>query len=283
MPLSLMPQSILSPVVDQAQSSAIAPAIYGAEVDQFHTRLLRVSLAEEESRAYWAQLKTPVPKENRAAIAFEERWFGNKSMDRVKRLLSEFRHRYDAYPTALNVLRAWQPSDPITRQNICHWHMQLTDPTYRNFTGSFLEQRRLQTKAEIDRDIIARWVALQLPTEWSTTTIQRMATGLLASAKAAGLCSDNVGSRSLQYPKVTDEALVYWLYFLRGLSFKGTILENPYFASVGLSEGFLEQRLRRVEGLSFNRMGDLHDFTWQYPNLLAWASQELELIWESDQ
>ena len=264
-----------------ASSSSSAPAavipFYGAEVQQFHTRLLRVSLAIEESRAYWKYVKLGFPKEKQATIAFEERWFGSRSMDRVRRLLSEFNHRYDAYPIALTILSQWQPDDPITRQNICHWQMQLSDPTYRTFTGIFLEQRRHQPNPSLDRDVVARWVSGQLKAEWSSATIQRMAAGLLASATDAGLCSETPGIRSLKYPKVTDEALVYWLYFLRCLSFEGSILENPYLASVGLSEGFLEQRLRRLPGLAFSRMGDLHEFGWQFPDLETWAIQALKL------
>lgn len=253
---------------------------YGAEVCQSHTRILRVSLVAEESRAYWKHLRTEIPKDKRAVVAFEERWFGSKSIERVRTLLAEFSHRYDAYPAALEVLLRWHPSDPTTRQNICHWHMQLADPMYRKFTDVFLEQRRLQPNSSIDRDVAARWVTQQLESEWSSATTLRMATGLIASSAAAGLCADNPGIRSLKYPKVTDEALVYWLYFLRNLSFKGSILDNPYFASVGLSEAFLEQRLRRLPDLSFNRMGELHDFGWYYADLKSWAIQALGLKWE---
>jgi hypothetical protein len=213
-------------------------------------------------------------------VAFEERWFGSKSMERARCLLSEFGHRYKAYPVALDVLTRWRPSDPLTRQNICHWHMQLADPTYRSFTGVFLERRRFQSAPSIDRDGVARWVSQRLPVEWSSATVQRMATGLIASATDAGLCSDNAGVRGLKYPKVTDEALAYWLYLLRGLSFEGTLLDNPYLVSVGLSGEFLEQRLRRLPGLSFSRMDDLHEFNWRYPDLKEWADRELGLTWE---
>lgn len=256
-----------------------AKSLWGKEVLEFHTRILRVSLAVEESQAYWEHLKLDTPKDKRATVAFEERWFGSKSMDRVRRLLAEFKHRYDAYPVALDALIRWRPSDALTRQNICHWHMQLADPTYRAFTGIFLEQRRYQSNAGIDRDGVSRWVSQHLKADWSSATIQRMATGLIASATDAGLCSGNSGTRSLKYPKVTDEALAYWFYLMRGLSFEGTILDNPYLASVGLSEGFLEQRLRRLPGLSFSRMNDLHEFNWQYPDLKSWAIQELGLTW----
>jgi hypothetical protein len=102
----------------------------------------------------------------------------------------------------------------------------------------------------------------------------------MTSAVAAGLCSGGSGMRSLKYPTVTDEALAYGLYFLRHLSFAGSLLENPYLASVGLSEGFLEQRLRRLPGLSFSRMGELQDFGWHYPDLKSWAMHTLDVEWE---
>lgn len=250
------------------------------ESNQFHTRLLRISLAVEESRAYWEHLKIDIPKDKLPVVAFEERWFGSKSMARVRSLLVEFSHRFAAYPSSLTVLRLWQPNDPITRQNICHWHLQLTDPIYRNFTSVFLEQRRQQENANIDRDIVARWVTQQLETEWSAATTLRMATGLIAACADAGLCSENVGKRQLKYPKITDEALAYWLYFLQHLSFTGTLLDNPYFKSVGLSDSLLEQRLRSLPGITFKRMGELYDFGWQYPDLKTWAIASLALQWE---
>ena len=267
-------------IKQQLMPEASGAHVYGLEVKKFHTRLLRVSLVEAESKAYWEQVCRGVPREKRAVVAFEERWFGSKSMDRVRRLLSEFNHRYDAYPSALDVLTHWCPSDGLTRQLICHWHMQLSDPIYRDFTGVFLAQRWLQSSPSIQRDIVARWVTQQLPGEWSSSTILRMATGLIASAADAGLCADASGQRELMHPKVTDDALAYWMYFMRHLSFEGTLLENPYFVSVGLTEGFLEQRLRKLPSLSFNRMGDLVDFGWHYPDLKTWAIAELGLNWE---
>ena len=177
---------------------------YGADVTIAHTRLLRVSLALEESRAYWEHRHLTIPKANLVTLAFEERWFGNKSMERVRRLLSEFEHRYDSYPTALAVLTQWQPADLVTRQNLCHWHLQVVDPTYRQFTSDFLERRRQQPNATVDRDGVMRWVVATIGQNWAMATAQRMATGLMTAAAAAGLCAGGVGSRTLSYPQISD-------------------------------------------------------------------------------
>ncbi|MBW4670331.1 MAG: DUF1819 family protein [Cyanomargarita calcarea GSE-NOS-MK-12-04C] len=253
---------------------------YGEENNDFHTRLLRTSLCLEESRAYWEHSRDDIPKNKVAVVAFEERWFGSKSMARVRSLLVELNYRFESYPVALLLLRYWCPSDPVTRQNICHWHMQLTDPLYRNFTGFFLEQRRQQPNANLDRSIVARWLTGQIKNDWSSATTLRMATGLIGACAAAGLCTGNTGMRQLQYPKVSDDALTYWLYFLRHVKFTGSLLDNPYLTSVGLSESFLEQRLRRLSSISFNRMGELYDFGWDYPDLKTWAIQVLGIKWE---
>jgi hypothetical protein len=262
-------------MLDLAQRDE-ASATYGVEVTKAHSRMLRIPLVVEDSRAYWAHWRSDIAKADRARIAFEERWFGSKSMARVQALLSDFQHRFDAYPVALTVLINWCPEDPVTRQNICHWHTQLTDPIYRQFTGTFLADRAEQTHATIDRDVVYRWVVHEIGATWSAATVQRMATSLLTAATAAGLCADQVGSRQLAYPKVTDEALAYWMYFLRGLTFEGTLLNNPYLRSLGLSGEFLEQRLRRLPGLGFARMGNLYEFEWKYLDLLTWAGGTLE-------
>ena len=166
-------------------------------------------------------------------------------------------------------------STTVTRLNICHWHLQLTDPLYRAFTGMFLEQRHLRPQPSVDRDVTVRWMQQTLAGRWGSATMRRMATGLLTCATAAGLCMPGTQGRPLTSPRVTDDALAYFLYLLRPLAFEGSLLENPYLASVGLTAGVLEQRLRRLPGLAFRRMGELWDFGWQYADLHAWAQHTL--------
>lgn len=267
-----MSHQVTSLPEDQAQVVAVS---YGSEVEKFHSRLLRLSLAIADSQAYWQNWRAEISEQQKIEIAFEERWFGNKSMPRIQTLLNNFNHRFDAYPIALKVLCVWYPRDLVTRQNICHWHLQLSDPLYRCFSDQFLEQRRANLQENIDRDGVVRWLSGQIQAEWSTSTVTRMATALITCATTAGLCSDGIGTRQLQYPKVTDEALSYWLYFLRHLSFTGSLVSNPYWRSLGLRDEMLEKRFRRLSSIRFQRMGELADFGWQYPDLWAMAQAEL--------
>src|SRR5262245_19593661 len=103
-------------------------------------------------------------------MAFEQRWFGAKSLERVRTLLANFAARYEAYPQALAVLRRWPGMEPQVRKLICHWHLQLADPVYRRFTGRFLVERREGAEKAVDRDVVLRWVTRTYPDRWGAAT-----------------------------------------------------------------------------------------------------------------
>ena len=125
--------------------------------------------------------------------------------------------------------------DPGTRRLICHWHVQLADPLYRAFTGRFLPERHERSKPDVTRDLAVAWVGEQVERRWTMSTRIQFGSKLLSSAFAAGLVASNRDPRALQYPRVADEALTYLMYLLREVDFAGTLLDNPYTASVGLS------------------------------------------------
>ncbi len=246
------------------------------EADVLHTRLLRLALGAEESRSYWEN-GHDTPSNERSTLAFEERWFGGKSLERVRFLLSSFVVRYDAFPEALHVLRRWRRMETLTRKLICHWHLQLSDPLYRAFTGTFLVERaRTRTpESKVDRDIVRRWLKTTLPERWSEATYVQFASKLLSAASEAGLVTEKRDPRALLVPQVPDLALAYLLQLLRGIHFKGTLLENPYLESVGLTGPFLDARLRKLSGLEFRRMAHLTELSWESPTLRAWAEETL--------
>jgi len=245
------------------------------EVTAIHTRILRLALGIEESRSYWEHVDPAVPAGDRALLGFEQRWFGSKSLERVRFLLANLMDRYDAYPEALAVLRRWRAMDAATRQVVCHWHLQLADPLYRSFTGKFLVERRGLRDPRIDRDVTLRWVKNECPGRWSEATNVQFASKLLSAASEAGVLSPKRDPRALLLPKVTDVALAYVLHLLRGLRFAGTLTENVYLASVGLVDGFLDQRLRSLPGVTFRRMAHLTEIEWDAPTLGAWAEAAL--------
>ena len=76
-------------------------------------------------------------------------------------------------------------------------------------------------------------------------------------------------------PTVTDVALSYLLYLLRPLRFEGSITENRYLASVGLTDSYCDQRLRSLTAVTYRRMGQLVELDWTYGSLNTWAEANL--------
>lgn len=245
-----------------------------SETTEVHTRLLKCTLAIDESRAYWERVD-PSDKRPRAQQAFEGYWFGAKSLPWVEVLLINMRARFDAFPAALAVLRRWHDMLPETRAAICHWHLQLTDPMYRSFSGEYLVQRRDALRPEVRRDTVIQWVADQGPGRWTMATRKQLASKLLSCALSAGLVGGRRDPRPLVYPRIPDDALGYLLHLLRGVSYAGTLTDNPYLRSVGLQGAILEDRLRALPSLQYRRVGDVVDFGFRYPDLDAWAQAEL--------
>lgn len=243
----------------------------------YHTRIVNIAISLEENRAFWENYHFDISKENLSTIAFEERWFGNKSMMRTRSLLNDLRYRYGRFPEALELLCAWKPSEPIIRQNIIHWHFQLADPLYRQFTGDFLIVRRNYPKPFIDVESTINWISEKVSNRWGFQTKKKIANNLISSASAAGLCSNKKGKKKLKYPQLSDLSLAYLLYLLRNISYEGTILENPYFRSVGLTDSFLEKRISSLPGFNYSKVVDIKEFQWDYPDLKTWSKKVLSI------
>jgi hypothetical protein len=247
---------------------------HATEATEIHTRILRVALAIEESRAYLEHVDPAIPAPRRAALAFEQRWFGAKSAARVRFLVATLADRFDSSPNALAVLRRWRSLDAPTRQLVCHWHLQLSDPMYRAFTGDLLVQRRSMQRPSVDRDVALRWLRATFPDRWSEATCVQFASKLLSASLEAGLVSKR-DPRSLELPRVPDHALAYLFYLLRETRFEGSLTDNPYLGSLGLGGEILDARARALPGLVMRRMMHLVDFEWAYPDLLSWGNAEV--------
>lgn len=258
-----------------AEVTTLPPAPGPAEASELHTGILRLTLAIEDARQYWEHVNPAAPRAGRATQAFEERWFGAKSLERVRYLVTSFASRYDAFPAALSVLPRWRNIDMASRQVICHWHMMLSDPLYRRFVDEFLGQRRrASTAGHVSRDVVLRWLRTEYPDRWAEATLVQFASKLLSAALEAGLVSRR-DPRTLHHPKVGDHALAYFFYLLRETHFAGTLTDNPYFRSVGLAEDALLSRARQLPGLRIRSMLQLIEVDWAFPDITAWASEVL--------
>ena len=234
-----------------------------SEVRAIHTGVLRVTLEAEHARAYWVRARPDLPPEEEAKLAFAGYWFGAKSMARVRSLLATFRARFAAYPEALAALNSWRDIDRDSRDIVCHWHVQLTDPIYRRFTGEYLPERRMRGRGDVTRDAVLRWITeVDAENRWTAATRIGFASKLLSVAYAAGLLESNRDPRPVTTPRVPPKALSYLLYLLRSVAFTGSLHDNAYLRSVGHEGGVLEDRLRAIDEISFRRIGDVVDFDY---------------------
>ena len=244
-------------------------AVLPLACETVHTRLLKCALEVEDARAYWAHAapRTVVTAER----AFREYWFGERSLARIRVLFSNFRARFDAFPEAHAVLHAWGDMTPDTRALVCHWHLQLSDPLYRTFTGDWLVERRNALRAEVTLQPVVAWVGDQGPGRWTMRTRIQFASKLLSAAHAAGLVTTTRDPRPLAYPRVPDDALAYLVHLLREVRHEGTLVDNPYLRSVGLQGTALDDRLRALPDLGYRRQSELIDFGWRHRSLRDWA------------
>lgn len=248
------------------------------ESTEVHTRILRCMLAVDDSSAYWRHVggdaALPAPAE-RANVAFAQRWFGTKSEARVRTIMTDMVMRFDAYPEALALLHALGRIPVPVRALICHLHTQLADPVYRSFTGELLPSRRDEGRTTVDRPGVARWVGDSHPGRWSAATCTKFASNLLATALDAGLVRGRRDPRQLPPIHVPAVVVGYALYLLRGVRIEGSLTENPYLRSLGLTTADLGRLSAHVPGVRIAELGGIAEITFLEPTLMAFGLRYL--------
>jgi hypothetical protein len=232
-------------------------------------------LAVEDCYAYWQQADTSIPHGDRARVAFDRRWFGAKSEARVRTIITDMVERFDAYPQALALLQRLGSVASELRPFICHLHTQLADPIYRKFTGEFLPARREAGHASIDRDAVARWADSLDPGRWSATTCIKFGSNLLATAFDAGLVGARRDPRKLTVPHVPELFVGYALYLLRDTQLQGTLTDNPYLRSLGLTPDSFRLLAPRLPDVNVAELGGAMELTWLQPDLMSWGLKNL--------
>ena len=248
-----------------------------AENTNIHTGILRCMLAAEDSYAYWRRVDTSVPPAVRPKQAFEQRWFGTKSEARAQILIRSMVTRFDAYPEALTLLQRLGQVSSKLRPLICHVHTQLGDPIYRRFTGEYLPMRRDQGHTTIDRETVARWVDTLEPGRWSASTCIKFGSNMLATAYEAGVVAGRRDPRNVALGPIPDAAVGYFLYLLRGVKIDGSLTENPYLRSLGVTSESFGAIAPRIPGIRFTEVAGLVELTFLEPSLTAWGLKYLEV------
>lgn len=245
-----------------------------AESVETHTRILRCMLAADDCQAYWQNVDTAVPVAERAAVAFQQRWFGTKSEARVRTLVGDMVERFDRSPTALSMLQGLGRIPEPLRSFVCHLHTQLADPIYRAFTGEWLPQRRAEGRTTVDRLAAADWVESLHAGRWSSITRTKFASNLLATAVSAGLATGARDPRTLGHVAIPDVIAAYALHLLREVRIEGTLTDNPYVRSLGLDTRALAQR-PGLPGVRVVELGGAADVVFDEPTMHAWGLRHL--------
>ncbi|MDQ2642185.1 MAG: DUF1819 family protein [Myxococcota bacterium] len=245
------------------------------EVTAVHTRILRTTLATDDCYAYWQKVDTTIAPGQRARAAFEARWFGLKSDARVRTLMGDMLERFDAFPESLELLHELRTIPAALRPWICHVHTALADPIYREFVGVFLPERRALGYSSVDREQVARWVRELYPERWSSTTATKFGSNLLATAFEAGLLGERRDPRPLTSVTPPDLVIGYTLYVLRDVVFEGSLTDNPYLRSLGVTAESFRFVASRVPGIRFAELGGAVELTFTEPSIRAWGMAHL--------
>jgi hypothetical protein len=242
---------------------------FANEATEVHTRILRLSLAVEESRAYFRHVDPRVPLDARSTIAISEGWWPGRSEARVRYLVAACAERFDAFPDGLEALRRWSTLDDACARVVCHVHLMLSDPLYRAFHAELFALKR--RGGPLDRDIAARWVETKAPGRWAGVTAKQAAQKLLAATHEAGLVTAKDPREQVEM-QVPDLALAYVLQLLRGVRHGGSALANAYLASMGFAPGdaALRQRLASMGPLGV-RVKSGEEPIFADPDVVAWA------------
>ena len=244
------------------------------EVSKIHTRLLRSTLLEEDSQSFWRNYNGE-SQEEAVEKAYNDYWFGNANKATIKRTLGNLFERFVNFPQCLEVLKLWTDMTVQERAIICHWHVQMTDILYRRFTSEFLPSRFVYSPPTFHKDQAQQWVYGFMAEKWAGTTQAQMASKMLNCIRNTGLVSsENKETIQLRYPLISNRCVTYLLYTLREITFNGSLLENPYFKSVGLTGSFLTSQVNQSPSISIQQTGDHTSFEWKHPSLIEWGQNE---------
>lgn len=169
---------------------------------------LEVSL----SQTFWSRAEAEQNSKERRLQAKEEKWFPALSEARLRYVLAELERRFPA--RALAALGKWQP-DERQAPLICHWHLQWSDPLYRDFSSGFMVSAWARPEANVSVADVDQWLTSRgSHAEWSSSTRRRLASGLLSAACNAGFLKGSGRDRELRTVTADAECISYlreWL------------------------------------------------------------------------
>lgn len=201
-----------------------------------HTGLLRLGLVVEQSQIFWCRAGQERDARVLAEQASRQEWFQDTSDSRSRYLVQQLSRRF---PPECRAELARSPD--LQASLVCHWHLQLTDPLYRLYTGEYLMERWSSPTQSVSLEGSNEWARKQAYTfGWRPNTVRRLASGLLSSATEAGLCRrSGRRERELRLPRVESRDREYLTSLLEKAGALGS--RSMYLLPVGLGSGSLTE------------------------------------------
>lgn len=164
------------------------------------------------SLLFWERSQPGEEPRRRRIRAVAENWFPQLSSARVKYVLAELEKRFPE--PSLEALRRWRPEAESQAPLVCHWHLQASDPLYREFTSRYLVEAWAQPDG-VTVPAVTDWLEQRgAQADWSPSTRRRLASGLMAAATEAGFLK---GSGRVREPKAVTADATSLLYLRRTL------------------------------------------------------------------
>lgn len=164
------------------------------------------------SQTFWSRAEAGEGAKDRWLRAREQAWYPALSEARLRYVMSELERRF---PTrALTALDKWRPNQgqaPL----VCHWHLQWSDPLYRDFSSGFLVGAWAKLDARVCVSDVDQWLAQRgSHPDWLPSTRRRLASGLLSAACEAGFLKGSGRDKELRTVMADAECISYlgeWL------------------------------------------------------------------------
>ena len=206
--------------------------------------------------------------------AIREGWFGSKSKDYARRLVSALYSRISEYRTGFALLKnSVDELEPLDLRMILHFQLHLSDPYYRWITGVFFPERRRDGFLFVSVDELSIAFAERVETDVNSVTLRSYSSKILTLARDLGILKGK-SKKEFDSPIVSEKALLYILAVWQSLSLPLTDFLNFEFTNSVLDR----QTLLRILDKGYSRKFWEYQLSEEYFSCTLFSEKVNELF-----
>lgn len=182
-----------------------------------HFHLLKVGILPDDTKSFINRYTISESNSN-PEKGIRERWFGNRSDERVRHLIQVFHSRFVVYETGFSFLQ--HNFDKFSFQDwnwIIAIHMILSDPTFRWFVTEFLPSISLEH--DFSRNQLSRDLGNNLGESTKMNTKITYSSKLLTASKALKIIKKSNDNYRKVPLEVSQLGFYYILFLLQSIDF----------------------------------------------------------------